>query len=138
MVFGRRVKPDRTGIRAPLGELEREVMAVLWARGLAMASSQVHAALSRRRPIALTTVITTLERLNEKEIVERERRGRGYHYSAVLSKEQLEERIVGHVLDDLIKRFPTAVTTYFVGRAAEPARHAARPIDARPKGKRTK
>ena len=69
--------------------------------------------LSRERPLALTTVLTTLERLRDKGILAREREGKAYRYRAALSEEQLQQRIVEGVLGDLIAQFPKAVATYF-------------------------
>ena len=63
--------------------------------------------------VALTTVLTTLDRLFDKGIVHRERDGKAYRYRAAITEVQLEQRIVEGVLNGLIARFPHAVATYF-------------------------
>jgi predicted transcriptional regulator len=75
--------------------------------------ADVQHALDRQRPVALTTILTTLDRLREKGIVRREREGKAYRYWPMLSEEQLQERIVTGVMDRLIAQFPKAVAAYF-------------------------
>lgn len=74
--------------------------------------------LDKQQAIALTTVLTTLDRLLNKSIVRREKEGKAYRYFAAVTEPELEARIVTGVLDTLIARFPTAVATYF-SQAAE-------------------
>ncbi len=110
----RRTRPERTGVRAPLGELELSVMRHTWECGLGgCLGADVQQALNRERPVALTTILTTLERLRDKGIVRREREGKAYRYWPLLSEQQLQERIVVGVLDRLISQFPQAVASYF-------------------------
>jgi predicted transcriptional regulator len=110
----RRIRPEKTGVRAPLGDLEAEVMRHVWSCGPeGCLGAQLQQVLERDRPTALTTVLTTLERLRDKGILQREREGKAYRYWAALSEEQLQQRIVEGVLGDLIAQFPKAVATYF-------------------------
>jgi len=120
MDITRRTKPERTGIRAPLGELELSVMRHVWACGdegcLALALQN---ALRAERALALTTILTTLDRLYDKGILLREKDGKAYRYRAAVSEGALQERIVAGVLDDLLAQFPRAVAAYFVEPAGE-------------------
>lgn len=75
--------------------------------------ADIQQVLERERPTALTTVLTTLDRLRDKGIVRRERAGKAYRYWAVFDEEQLQERIVTGVMDRLIAQFPKAVAAYF-------------------------
>jgi predicted transcriptional regulator len=111
----RRVRPQKTGIRAPLGDLEQAVMRCLWDCGHpdCQAADVQQRLAAAGRPAALTTVLTTLDRLYEKGIVRRERVGKAYRYAPAVSEEQLQQRIVAGVLGDLIAQFPKAVATYF-------------------------
>ena len=119
----RRTKPERTGIRAPLGELELSVMRYVWACGEAgCLAVDVQKALEAERSLALTTILTTLDRLNDKGILARQKEGKAYRYRAAVSEEALQERIVAGVLGDLLAQFPKAVAAYFAEPdMAEPA-----------------
>jgi len=110
----RRNRPERTGVGAPLGDLEIAVMRHIWACGSeGCQGTEVQRALNPDHPLALTTVLTTLDRLLAKGIVRRDREGKAYRYWAMLSEEQLQQRIVDGVMDRLIAQFPKAVAAYF-------------------------
>lgn len=117
----RRTRPEKTGIRAPLGDLELSVMRRIWACGdegcLAL---EVQKALEAERPLALTTVLTTLDRLHDKGILQRVKENKAYRYRAAVSEDALQERIVAGVLGDLLAQFPKAVAAYFVEPDATP------------------
>ncbi|WP_273699942.1 BlaI/MecI/CopY family transcriptional regulator [Actinomadura graeca] len=74
-----------------LGELERTVMEILWARedaGIEAATARdVSRALAGDRDLAHTTVMTVLDRLAKKGFLERERDGRAWRYQPVASRE---------------------------------------------------
>ena len=72
--------------------------------------------MERVRPLALTTILTTLDRLCKKGILRRERKGKAYCYWATVSEEQLQQRIVEGVLSNLTAQFPQAVAAYFAQR----------------------
>jgi predicted transcriptional regulator len=72
-------------LRAALGNLEREVMEVVWSDGETTVR-QVQQALSR--PVAYTTVMTTLDRLFKKGFVTRARAGRAFVYRALRTREE--------------------------------------------------
>lgn len=110
----RRTRPQRTGIAAPLGELETTVMRFVWqCEGPGCLGQEVQQALYLARPVAITTILTTLDRLFDKGILRREREGKAYRYRAALTEEELQQRIVDGVLGSLIAQFPRAVATYF-------------------------
>lgn len=110
----RRTRPEKTGVGAPLGDLELAVMRHVWACGPdGCQGADVQQSLERERPVALTTVLTTLDRLLHKGILRRARDGKAYRYWAVFSEEQLQQRIVEGVLGRLIAQFPKAVASYF-------------------------
>lgn len=121
----RRTRPERTGIGAPLGDLEITVMRHIWACGPeGCQGTDVQRALNSERPLALTTVLTTLDRLLAKDIVRRSREGKAYRYWAVFSEEQLQQRIVTGVMDRLITQFPQAVAAYFAQQGLAASKNA--------------
>ncbi len=109
-----RFRPERTGMSAPLGALEIVLMRYVWSCGESgCLAAETQRALEKEQPIALTTILTTLDRLLQKGIVQREREGKAHRYRAAMTEQELEQRIVTGVLDNLIARFPKAVATYF-------------------------
>ena len=75
-------------------------MDVVWSKQLvSFAVGDVLAILEKQRDIAYTTVMTTVTRLYEKGILERERDGKRYLYSPKLTREVFMESTAREVLD---------------------------------------
>ncbi|MEO3743887.1 BlaI/MecI/CopY family transcriptional regulator [Plantactinospora sp. B5E13] len=83
-----------------LGDLERAVMDVLWDRSTdgGVTVREVAEAL-RDRELAYTTVMTVLDRLAGKGMVEREREGRAWRYRPAASREAHIARLMLDALD---------------------------------------
>lgn len=78
-------------------------MEVVWTRKLArFAVSDILAVLEKQREIAYTTVMTTLARLYDKGVLEREREGKRYLYSPKLSRAAFLESTAREVLDQAV------------------------------------
>jgi len=82
-----------------LGELERAVMAQLWAAPGPLTVREVHDRLERE--LAYTTVMTVLGRLAKKGVVRQERDGKAYRYAAASSREQLAASLMLDALGDV-------------------------------------
>jgi predicted transcriptional regulator len=78
-----------------LGKREREVMSVLW--DLSSASVQ-QVAQRLSAGLAYTTVMTTLDRLFRKGLLQREKRKRAFVYSAALSSRDVEEQRASNLI----------------------------------------
>lgn len=74
--------------KLPSGELENQVLEVLWAAAEPMTPGAVHEVVAADRTLAYTTVMTILTRLWEKGELTRRREGRAYAYEPVVSREQ--------------------------------------------------
>ncbi len=72
------------GGRRAFGELEGDVLGMLWAAGAPMTPAEIHAALGR--DLAYTTVATVLTRLHDKGLVTREKAGRTHSYTATVGE----------------------------------------------------
>jgi predicted transcriptional regulator len=86
-------------LRAALGNLEREVMEVVWS-GDERTVRDVQAALPRL--VAYTTVMTTLDRLFKKGFVGRTRVGKAFVYRAVQTREQTEAAVASGMVSGLL------------------------------------
>jgi len=51
---------------------------------------------------AYTTVMTTLDRLYKKGLLDRKKEGRAYYYSAKYSREEMERSMAADVIDSLL------------------------------------
>lgn len=71
----------------PLGELEAAVLSVLWASSAPLSVREVLAGVRRRPPLAYTTVLTVLDRLHDKGLVEREKEGKAFLYRPRVTRE---------------------------------------------------
>ncbi len=69
-----------------LGELEMEIMGVMWAEGGWITPGEMLAKLDR--PLAYTTVMTVMSRLYRKGLLRRQRDGRAYAYASVSTREE--------------------------------------------------
>ncbi len=115
----RRFVPHRTGDGNPLGQLESSVMDAVWRLGEELTVGDVLDALPKEKPVAYNTVKTTMERLADKGILTRVKRGKAYVYCPCVTKEELERRIVSHALDRLVEQFPSAIASFFVNPKPE-------------------
>ena len=96
------IRPDRRGVRAPLFDLEADVMETVWSKGWdRFTVADVHAVLRRRREIAYTTVLTTVTRLFDKELLTRERQGRRHVYRPAMGRREFLRAAAKRVLDSL-------------------------------------
>lgn len=84
-----------------LGDLEHAVMDVLWGRQSPTPVRDVHEELARGREIAYTTVMTVLDRLAKKGIVERRLDGRAWLYVPARSRLDLYVETINDVLSTL-------------------------------------
>jgi predicted transcriptional regulator len=82
-----------------LGELERALMARLWAAPGPLTVREVHDQLDRE--LAYTTVMTVLGRLAKKGVVRQERDGKAYRYAAASTREQLAASLMLDALGDV-------------------------------------
>ena len=98
-----------------LGPLEAEIMDAVWDQG-EVTVRDVHDALKRERPIAYTTVMTTLGRLADKGFVRRVEDQPAHHYSALVSRDQYARSTVKSVVDWLVNHFPDPAVAYFLDR----------------------
>jgi predicted transcriptional regulator len=83
------------GRPSTLGRLEIVLMEILWARG---ESSVRRVFESVDRPLAYTTVMTTLERLFKKGLLDRHKSGRAFLYAPRLTRQEWEQRRAGDLV----------------------------------------
>jgi len=87
-------------VRAPLTELENEVMSAVWKAGSCSVEA-VHQAVSRKRDLKETTIRTLLRRLELKGYLHHVSDGRAYIYRAAEPARSLAARAVRQIIDRL-------------------------------------
>jgi predicted transcriptional regulator len=95
---------QRTGggrrVRAPLTELENEVMNAVWSAGPSSVEA-VHLAVSPKRKLKEATIRTLLRRLELKGYLRHKAEGRAYIYQAAEPARSLAARAVRQIIDGL-------------------------------------
>jgi predicted transcriptional regulator len=86
-------------LRARLGTLERQVIEIVWTSD-EVTVREVHAHLEGK--VAYTTVMTTLDRLFRKGLLARSKRARAFVYSAVATREELDDIVASDVVSGLL------------------------------------
>src|SRR5580698_10526209 len=87
-------------VRAPLTELENEVMSAVWKAGTCSVEA-VHQAVSQKRDLKETTIRTLLRRLEIKGYLHHVSDGRAYIYRAAEPARSLAARAVRQIIDRL-------------------------------------
>ena len=102
-------------LAAVLGPLEADVMEVVWDRP-EVRVRDVYEVLSERRPIAYTTVMTTMGRLAEKGLLHRIESHPAHRFRPGVSRDEYASSTVHSVLDWLVGHFPDPAVAYFLDR----------------------
>lgn len=98
-----RLRQGKKGLELRLHDLEAAIMDVVWTKRLSsFAVGDVLAILEKQRDIAYTTVMTTVARLYDKGILDRQRDGKRYLYSPRLSREEFLGATAREVLDGAV------------------------------------
>jgi BlaI family penicillinase repressor len=113
-----------------LSPLELDCMNALWPTGEATVR-QIREALRPIRPRAYTTIMTILDRLAQKGIVQRRKAGRAWVYRAGLSADQARSHAVSQVVDGFFGGSTGALASHLTGqRAVDVPANPARPMPA--------
>ncbi|MGC1483276.1 MAG: BlaI/MecI/CopY family transcriptional regulator [Candidatus Acidiferrum sp.] len=90
-----RISGGREARRTALGTLEFELMEILWSNS---ECSVRDVAPKLSRPLAYTTVMTTLDRLFKKGLLGRHKSDRAFVYSPLFSRQEWERRRAGDLV----------------------------------------
>ena len=116
--------------RRLLPPLELEVMKSLWEmENATVGQTQTHMRMTRS--LAYTTVLTLLDRLAKKGAVRREKRGRSYVYSPVLTRDTALDVALDRLVHDFFEDSPAQLVDYLESRQPRPPEPpVTQPIDA--------
>ncbi|MDF1498646.1 MAG: BlaI/MecI/CopY family transcriptional regulator [Patescibacteria group bacterium] len=107
----KKIKPSNNA----LGELEAEIMKVIWSLEKASVR-EVLLCLKKKRKIAYTTVMTVMSRLYDKGILKRNLNNSGAHIYIPVSKNKKEflNFVSKKAIDNLINEFGDLAVTQFL------------------------
>jgi predicted transcriptional regulator len=97
-----------------LAPLELDCMNALWPSGEATVRD-IQQALQPTRPRAYTTIMTILDRLAQKGVVERRKSGRAWVYRALLTADQARSQAVSQLVDGFFAGSPAALASHLSG-----------------------
>lgn len=97
-----------------LGELESQIMEIIWTQNSPVSVKNINLALSKKRPIAYTTVMTVMARLASKGILTREIKGQSYIYKPNLSRDKFIARAVHGIFSSAISSLGEGVLAHFI------------------------
>jgi len=93
-------------VESALGHLEREILNRLWADPRPLSVRAL--ATSFGGALAYTTLMTTLDRLHRKGLVERQRAGRAFLYRARYTREELDNGVASDLINAMLSAGPDA------------------------------
>jgi predicted transcriptional regulator len=101
---------DRPGIRKVLGDLEAEIMELIWKRpaGQGTTVRDIFEVLYERRRTAYTTAMNTMTRMTRKRLLRVEKHDQAYVYYPNFTEQEFVARFVGRILEDLLVNFSGA------------------------------
>ena len=115
---------NQTGLRKFLGDLECEIMELVWKKANPTVTVRdIYELLRQQRQIAYTTVMTTMVRLAEKGLLKIvDRTGLANCYAPAESREAFIRNAVGRVLAIFVKEFPEESMHYISNMKAPTAK----------------
>jgi predicted transcriptional regulator len=113
------VRLSADGLAKVLGDLEARVMQAVWSLGTPASAREVHARVARSHKVELLTVITVLNKLVAKGVLNREKRDDLLHYEARMPEDRFMAHASRMVVEGILSLAPDAVATSLVDVLAE-------------------
>ena len=102
-----RQRSSNDPVASELGAAQAEIMNVIWAHTEGATVPEIHAAINEQRKTdaAYTTVLTFVQRLSARGLLEREPEGRTFRYKATQSRDELIATWSDEMIDRLIDEY---------------------------------
>lgn len=95
-------------------ELELKILQQIWENGDGTAVAEIVEKWPDRKKAGYTTVLKTLQKMEQKGIVKHHRNGRKYLYSALVSKEEVSQNRLDPIIDRIFSSNRLSFAEYFV------------------------
>jgi len=113
--FIKAFKPGNPGIHQVLGELEGDVMKILWKANHGLTGRDVLGKFTGKKKIAYTTILTVLDRLVNKGLVRKQKSiANTYLYEPTISEEEFKKEVSRAVLKGVLELSGSGAVTTFV------------------------
>lgn len=116
--FANNFRPTKEGLGRAMGDLEKDIMDVLWLKGEAT-GKEIYEALKLSRHIAVTTALTVLDRLSAKGMVKKTKGESVYIYKPALTKDEFTDKVSHEVIRGVFDISASSAVASFVDLLAE-------------------
>ncbi|MCZ8514491.1 BlaI/MecI/CopY family transcriptional regulator [Paenibacillus filicis] len=115
-------KTNESGLNRFFGPLEAKIMGILW-DGPEMTIKDVQSKLAQEQPANFNTVMTVMNRLVDKGVLQKRANGRSSLYRPTLTREQFLEAQSKELTHDLMEEFGPLVVSHMLDELedADPA-----------------
>lgn len=111
-------KNIKEGYGRILGRLEQEILDVLWSKGDAT-GKEIFDSIRRTREVALTTVLTVLERLANKKLVKKARGESVYIFKPAYTRDEFARKVSQEMLKSIFEISTNGASASFVDILAD-------------------
>ncbi|HEY3375654.1 MAG TPA: BlaI/MecI/CopY family transcriptional regulator [Candidatus Aquicultor sp.] len=108
-----RVRKNRVGVGSGLGELEADIMSVVWNIGSASVKD-VFEELYPDKRLAYTTIMTVMSRLANKGVLKQDRSGTAYLYTPNVSQDDMAQVMINQVVDKVLGGNPVPALMFLL------------------------
>ncbi len=114
------IRPDEEGARVALHDLEAEIMELVWSDERdELDVGEMQTLLNEERDLAYTTVMTTMKRLFDKDLLDRHKEGRKYVYTPEMSRSDFYAEVAVEVMKSLPDSGRRAAMSALIGDITE-------------------
>lgn len=109
--------PNREGLGKFLGDLELFLMAIIWdwPGSYPVTVKEVCEVASQQRPLAYTSVLSTMTNLVKKDLLRVEKSQFAHRYQPTSTQAEFEQRMVGGLMGQLLKDCSSPLISHLVG-----------------------
>lgn len=98
-----------------LTELESKILKVIWHHGSRASVNEILEKWDGEKKPLYTTVLKTLQIMEQKELVDHEKKGRSYVYFPLVSKKEISGGLIKNLLSTFFGNNKVALATTFIG-----------------------
>lgn len=97
-------------------DVELEILQILWEEQPATVRT-VHEKISEKREVGYTTILTFLQRMTKKKMVERFKRGKTHYYRAIPKEAEVQQTLFERLLNTAYKGSAMKMVMHALGKS---------------------